>query len=619
MNPPVVDEIRTWQRVRRYAVPAAMVEACAAAREAGDWRAACAAGRMDVAFDLAEVAREHGRARADRIEADLGILAPDLLRWHLPRVLGGRTSVATHQRFVLSTADGRFDDRDVALVVDTPKTVDGSQRLRLTVRPTLREGYPRQDLPPVYWSAAHVDGLAGAYGGSPGRLPGLAADGTVRSFGSYPAAVDPGAPSSRVEVFDRLVAGGEMVEAWAAAGVDLDPEAPETYYLNREVASAARGCLVPVGLDAELARLEDRYGVDRVMIWSGGRPVAEVHRRGDGTVAAAFVGYEREHFTRPRFAGVVHERPADLDLLRHGLLRPAELHPLVRRALFPSAPSTPDTVPSPGDRPPVPAVRLRAAQGETARPGTATSENAQGETAHAEQPQTTVDRLDAGVDITARAGTARPRVAGLRVEVPVRCGGGWHVLVHGDGRLDPVSHTAEEVAGEELLRALGGQSAGCFAAVQAWRGGAGRLPRPLRELRRDVLLRIQHGGAATLAALLDAGLDPRLGDGRGGTLLHHLRAVEDVSLVRRLLDAGVPIGAGDRRGRTALHVAVGDGGSPELVRALLAAGADPDAPDEDDYSPRDLAEGKASMYDDDGEDVQPVFRIRDVLAEWVDG
>ncbi|MEV5768529.1 ankyrin repeat domain-containing protein [Micromonospora sp. NPDC052213] len=579
MNPPVVDEIRTWQRVRRYAVPAAMVEACTAAREAGDWRAACAAGRMDVAFDLAEVAREHGRARADRIEADLDVLAPDLLRWHLPRVLGGRTSVATHQRFVLSAVDGRFDDRDVALMVDTPKTVDGSQRLRLTVRPTLREGYPRQDLPPVYWSAAHVDGLAGAYGGSPGRLPGLAADGTARPFESYATVVDPGDPASRAEVFDRLVAGGEMVEAWAVAGVDLDPEAPETYYLNREVASAARGCLVPLGLDAELARLEDRYGVDRVMIWSGGRPVAEVHRRGDGSVAAAFVGYEREHFTRPRFAGVVHERPADLDLLRHGLLHPAELHPLVRRALFPSAPATPDTVPSPGDRPPVPAVRLCVAQG----------------------------------------GTARPEVAGLRVEVPVRCGGGWHVLVHGDGRLDPVSHTAEEVAGEELLRALGGQSAGCFAAVQAWRGGAGRLPRPLRELRRDVLLRIQHGGAATLAALLDAGLDPRMGDGRGGTLLHHLRAVEDVSLVRRLLDAGVPIGAGDRRGRTALHVAVGDGGSPELVRALLDAGADPDALDEDDYSPRELAEGKASMYDDDGEDVQPVFRIRDVLAEWVDG
>ncbi|MGK5676704.1 ankyrin repeat domain-containing protein [Micromonospora sp. URMC 106] len=598
MNPPVVDEIRTWQRIRRYAVPAAMVEGCTAAREAGDWRAACARGRVDVTFDLAEVAREHGRARADRIETDLGVLAPDLLRWHLPRVLGGRTGVATHQRFLLSTWDGRFGDDDVALVVDTPKTVDGSQRLRLSVRPVQAGEAAPQDLPPAYWSAAHVDGLAGAYGGSPARLPGFEPDGTVRPFQAYATAVDPGDPANRPEVFDRLVAGGELARAWAVSGVDLDPEVPESYYLNREVEIAARGCLVPLGLDAELARLEARHGVGRVMIWSGWRPVVEVRRRGDGTVAAAFVGWEQEHFARLRLAGVVHERPADLDLLRHGLLDPAELHPLVRRALFASAPSTPDGAAAPGDRRPATrAGRLRAARPEAAqaaptRPGTARPEAAQ-------------------------AGTAAPEAAGLRVDVPVRCGGGWHTVVHGDGRLDPVSHTAEEVAGEELLRALGGRSTGCFAAVQAWRGGPGRLPRPLRELRRDVLLRIQHGGAAALAALLDAGLDPRMGDGRGGTLLHHLRAVDDVSLVRRLLDAGVPIGAGDRRGRTALHVAVGDGGSPELVRALLAAGADPHAPDGDDLTPCDLAEGKASMYDDDGEVGHPVLQVRDVLTEWV--
>jgi hypothetical protein len=445
VNPPVVDEIRTWQRIRRYAVPAAMVEACTAAREAGDWRAACAAGRVDVAFDLAEVAREHGRARADRIEADLGVLAPDLLRWHLPRVLGGRTGVATHRRFLLSTWDGRFGDDDVALVADMPKTVDGSQRLRLGVRPVSAGEAAPQDLPPAYWSAAHVDGLAGAYGGSPARLPGFEPDGAVRPFEAYATAVDPGDPASRAEVFDRLVAGGELTQAWAVSGVDLDPEVPETYYLNREVEIAARGCLVPLGLDAELARLGARYGVDRVMIWSGWRPVVEVHRRGDGRVAAAFVGWEQEHFARLRFASVVHERPADLDLLRHGLLDPAELHPLVRRALFASTPSAPDGTVTSGDR--RPAVRLRAPRPEAA----------QAEAAQAE---------------AARPGTAGPEAAGLRVDVPVRCGGEWHTLVHGDGRLDPVSHTAEEVAGEELLRALGGRSAGCFAAVQAWRGPA---------------------------------------------------------------------------------------------------------------------------------------------------
>ncbi|SCL28437.1 Ankyrin repeat-containing protein [Micromonospora pallida] len=593
MNSPVIDEIRTWQRVRRYAVPAAMVEASTAAREAGDWRAACAAARIDVAFDLTEVAREHGRARAGRIEADLGVLAPDLLRWHLPRVLGGRTGVATHQRFVLSTWDKRFGKNDVALVVDTPKTVDGSQRLRLTVRPALGENHQPQDLPPVYWSAAHVDGLAGAYDGSPVRLPGFAPDGTRRPFESYATVVDPGDPASRAEVFDRLIAGGETIAAWAVAGVDLDPEVPESYYLDLEVKKVARGCLVPLGLGAELTRLHTRYGVDQVMIWSGGRLVAEVRRQRRGPVAAAFVGYDQERYRRSRFAGVVHERPVDLDLLRLGLLGPAELHPLVRRALFPvSAPTMDDKVP-PGDgQLATGTVRPRAAGPEAVQPGASRA-------------------------AASRPATAPPEAGGLRVEARVRCGGDWHTLVHGDGRLDPVSHTSEEVAGEELLRALGGRSAGCFAAVQAWQGGDGRLPRILRALRRDVLLRIQHGGATAMTALLDAGLDPRMGDGRGGTLLHHLRAVGDVSLVRRLADAGVPIMAGNRRGRTALHVAVGDGGSPELVHALLAAGADPHAPDGDDLTPFDLADGKAGMYDDDSEDGQPVLRIRDVLTEWV--
>ncbi|MFG1891889.1 ankyrin repeat domain-containing protein [Micromonospora sp. NPDC049051] len=559
MSPPVIDEIRTWQRIRRYAVPAEMIEACGAAREAGDWRAACAAGRIDVAFDLAGVAREHGRARAEWIEADLGVLAPDLLRWHLPRVLGGRTGVATHQQLLLSTMDGRFGDDDVALVVETPKTVDGSQRLRLTVRPVRAEDVVRQDLPPVYWSAAHVDGLAVAYGGSPARLPGFEADGTLRPAEAYATVVDPDDPASRAEVFDRLIAAGEVSAAWGAAGVDLGPDVDP---LDRGAADAERGRLVPLGLDAELARLHARYGADRVMIGSAWQLVAEVHRLGDGTVGAAFVGYDREHYTRPRFPTVVHERPVDLDLLRHGLLDPAELHPLVRRALFPATRS-----------------------GSTAA-------------------------------TVAAAGPA-PTAPGVRVSVPVRCGSEWHTLRHGDGRLDPVSHTAEEVAAEELLRALGGRSAGCFAAAQAWRGGAGRLPRPLRGLRRDALLRIQHGGATALAALLDAGLDPRMADGRGGTLLHQMRAVEDVSLVRRLCDAGVPISAADRRGRTALHVAVGDGGTPELVRALLAAGADPTVGDQDDLTALDLAEEKAYMYEDEDEDdVRPVSEILRVLREW---
>ncbi|HEX5540024.1 MAG TPA: ankyrin repeat domain-containing protein [Micromonospora sp.] len=536
VNPPVLPEIRVWQRIRRYAVPAAMIAACTAAREAGDWRAACAAARIDVAFDLVQVGREHGRAQAERIEADLVVLAPDLLRWHLPRVLGGRTSLATNLQFLLSTSEGRFGEDDVALVLYMPKTVDGSQRLRLTIRPVFGEP-ERYDLPPVFWSAAHVGGLAAAYGGSPARLPGLEPDGTVRQFEAYATTVDPADPASRVEVFDRLMAAGDLVAAWTAAGIDLDPTRPhDSWYYDSDLGPAAAAVLLPIQFDAELTRLQNRYGSSRTVIFHDWRACIGLWRRDDGNVAASLIEFHKikDDELRP-IAPVVHDRPADLELVRHGLLAPADLHPLVRRALFPAASAAP----------------------------------------------TTVDRPE------------------LRVSVPVRCRGEWHRVVHGDGRLELASHTPDEVTREELLRTLGGQVAGCFAVAQAWRGSGDRLPRRLRELRREVLLRIQHSGSAALTSLLDSGLDPWMGDGRGGTLLHHLRAVGDVTLVRRLTDAGVPVNATNRHGRTALHVAVGDGGSPEMVRALLEAGADPQARDAYDQTVVEVADDKAEMYDDE--------------------
>ncbi|ROT29378.1 ankyrin repeat domain-containing protein [Micromonospora sp. HM5-17] len=555
-TPPVIPELRVWQRVRRYAVPPAMIEACTAAREAGDWRAACAAGRIDVTVDLAEVRREHGRRHAELIEADLAALAPDLLRWHLPRVLGGRTSVATHRQFLLSVREGRLDPGDPVLVLSTPKTVDGSQRLRLAVRPAVEEEARRWDLPPVYWSVRHVDGLAAAHGGSPARLPGFAPDGTVRFFEAYATTVDPADPASRSEVFDRCIAAGDLVAAWAATGVELDPTPPVSSRDDDAIEQVRAGVVTPVGLTAELTRLHRRYGVDRVAV--GGRwwPTLEVRRRSDGTVTASFVkkpaGSHRHFLAEP-----VHTRPVDLELLRHGLIDPAALHPLVRRALLPHL--TVDT-----------AVRP--------------------------------DRID------------------LRRSVPVRCRGEWHTVVHADGRLDLASHTVEEVGREAALRALGGPISGCFAVLDAWRSTGGWLPRQLRELRREVLQRLQHGGSAAFSALLDAGLDPLMRDGRGRTLLHHLRCVRDVTLVRRLVDAGVPLNAADRRGRTALHVTVGDGGTPEMVRALLEAGADPDLVDAEDMSAAELAERKTYLYDDDEDEVpeefRDVLRVRDVIEDW---
>src|ERR1700754_944296 len=75
-----------WQRVREFAVPLSMIESATARRAVGDWAGACAAARVDVDLNLRVLARTHGRELAALIRADLRHLAPDLLRWHMPRV-----------------------------------------------------------------------------------------------------------------------------------------------------------------------------------------------------------------------------------------------------------------------------------------------------------------------------------------------------------------------------------------------------------------------------------------------------------------------------------------------------------------------------------------------------
>ncbi len=75
-----------WLRVREYAVPASMIETATARRSAGDWAGACAAAGVDVDLDLRFLARSRGHDLAARIRADLRHLAPDLLRWHMPRI-----------------------------------------------------------------------------------------------------------------------------------------------------------------------------------------------------------------------------------------------------------------------------------------------------------------------------------------------------------------------------------------------------------------------------------------------------------------------------------------------------------------------------------------------------
>ncbi|TVT60235.1 hypothetical protein FNH05_04845, partial [Amycolatopsis rhizosphaerae] len=75
-----------WARVREFAVLPSMIEVATARRAVGDWAGACAAARVDVDLNLRAAGRTWGRRFAARVRADLRHLAPDLLRWHFPRI-----------------------------------------------------------------------------------------------------------------------------------------------------------------------------------------------------------------------------------------------------------------------------------------------------------------------------------------------------------------------------------------------------------------------------------------------------------------------------------------------------------------------------------------------------
>ncbi|HEY4455846.1 MAG TPA: hypothetical protein VGN81_16150 [Pseudonocardiaceae bacterium] len=147
-----------WSRVREFAVPTSMIESATARRAVGDWAGACAVSHVDLDLDLRALARTQGHLLARQVRADLRHLAPDLLRWHFPRIPPDGLL-----RPGLTVSLARYDGGAIHLVARTPPArAAGAQRIGIALQGA---GQPhpdrrfRLDLHRHLWDARRVGEL----------------------------------------------------------------------------------------------------------------------------------------------------------------------------------------------------------------------------------------------------------------------------------------------------------------------------------------------------------------------------------------------------------------------------------------------------------------------------
>ncbi|WP_049571972.1 hypothetical protein [Streptomyces sp. SBT349] len=294
-----------WLRVRKYAVPPSMIETATARRRAGDWAGACAAAGIDVDLHPRSLARVHGRDLAARIRADLRHLAPDLLRWHMPRIapdgLLRPGLTLTLARYDAAGGDG---ERPLHLVVRTPPAwADAGQRISLALWDGSLTGagarpYPhphpsrrfRLDLHRHLWDARRAGELRIRSGADP-----------PPADGRSPGDLDP----LGLVTHARRCA----VDRWAAeAGIVLRAEGRET-------------------------------GTVTVRLGHGQRLALDLVANGDGagppTLRISAAPRGRDTSASPVLPDAATWVLPDLDLIRSGLIEVDRLHPLVASALVP--------------------------------------------------------------------------------------------------------------------------------------------------------------------------------------------------------------------------------------------------------------------------------------------
>ncbi|MFF9342803.1 hypothetical protein ACF1CG_24010 [Streptomyces sp. NPDC014773] len=314
-----------WRRVRAYAVPPTTIETATARRLAGDWAGACAAAGVDLDLTPRTLARTHGTDLAARVRADLRRLAPDLLRWHLPRTapdgLLRPGTTLTLAVYADHEEPGGHRPRPVHLVARTaPAWADAGQRISLAL----------WDGPPA--------------GPDPRRRSTYDPAAAPRRRSPYgPTAAHPHPHPShrfRLDLHRHLWDATRAGELRARSGADLLPALPPSpggppgpgWAVDRWAAEArlllaADGrttgpVLVRLGARHRILLTPEPDGTARTEPAPPGR--GRYGPRGDGTARRPAVLPDAATWT-----------PPDLALLRAGLLTPDDLHPLVAQALAP--------------------------------------------------------------------------------------------------------------------------------------------------------------------------------------------------------------------------------------------------------------------------------------------
>ena len=312
MHPHLADEdsrLSLWLRVREFAVPPSMIETATARRLTGDWAGACAAAGIDVDLDLRSVARARGRDLVARIRADLRRLAPDLLRWHMPRIapdgLLRPGLTLTLARYSAGPEDP-VGTRPVHLVVRTPPAwADAGQRISLAL-----------------W------------------------DGSLRNAGSRGHPHPRPDRRFRLDLHRHLWDAHRSGELRVRSGADGTPGTPDDGPPERDPDPSGAGLLRPhcaVDRWAAEARLllhaEGRAdGAVTVRLGARHRLLLDVAPDPDGPGPAALrIAPAPSSGGTPTTLPVLPDAatwiPPDLELLRAGLIEAGRLHPLVAPAL----------------------------------------------------------------------------------------------------------------------------------------------------------------------------------------------------------------------------------------------------------------------------------------------